>query len=57
MQEPLILEDSEDEHDWEEVDVPEQQHLEITIQTVARPKDATTVNKSVSFLMEGYVFS
>jgi hypothetical protein len=52
-QELLIHEDSEDEHDWEEIDVPEQQHLEITIQTAARPKDDTVVNKSVSFLMKG----
>ena len=42
-------EDSEDELDWEEVDVTEQQHLEITIQAAARPKQDAVVNKSVSF--------
>ena len=55
-QEPLVHEDSEDELDWEEVNVPEQQHLEITIQTTARPKEDAVVNKSVSFLMKRYVF-
>jgi hypothetical protein len=37
----LVEGDSEDEFDWEEVQVPEQRHLEITLQ--ARPKsDAVT---------------
>jgi hypothetical protein len=41
----LVGEDSDDEFDWEEVQVPEQPHLEITLQ--ARPKsDAAT--KSVA---------
>jgi xeroderma pigmentosum group C-complementing protein len=44
---PGILDDSEDELDWEEVVVPEQQPLEITIQTGARPKQDAAVNKSV----------
>lgn len=48
-QDITIYQDSEDELDWEEVEVPEQQHLEITIQTSSsRPKTDTT--KSVSFL-------
>lgn len=56
-QEPSVQEDSEDELDWEEVDVPEQQHLEITIQTATRPKQGAAANKSVSFLITGYAFS
>jgi len=54
-QDPGIREDSEDELDWEEVDVPEQRHLEITIQTVAWPKEDAAVNKSV-LLMKGCAF-
>lgn len=43
--EPILQDDSEDEIDWEEVQVPqEQQHLEITLQ--ARPRQDTS-NKSV----------
>lgn len=42
--------DSEDELDWEEVEVPEQQHLEITIPTSSSRSKADLVNKSVSFL-------
>lgn len=45
-----INQDSEDEIDWEEVEVPEQQHLEITIQTSSARSKADVVNKSVSFL-------
>jgi xeroderma pigmentosum group C-complementing protein len=55
-EDPLVHEDSEDELDWEEINVPEQQHLEITIQTAARPKEDAAVNKSVSFLMKRFVF-
>lgn len=51
------LEDSEDELDWEEIDVPEQQHLEITIQTAASTRGHTAVNKSVSFRKKAYTFS
>jgi hypothetical protein len=52
-----ILEDSEDELDWEEVVVPELQPLEITIQTGARSKEDAAVNKSVHSPTRGYQFS
>ena len=44
----LLPEDSEDEFDWEEVEVPEHepQHLEITIN--AKPKANSSTNKSVT---------
>lgn len=41
---PNLEEDSEDDLDWEEVEVPEHQHLEITLR--ARPKP-NAVNKCV----------
>lgn len=45
---PIIEQDSEDDFDWEEVEVPvHEQHLEITIQAAgSRPKK--DVNKFVS---------
>jgi hypothetical protein len=43
----LVEGDSEDEFDWEEVQVPEQRHLEITLQ--ARPK-SDAVTKSVPLM-------
>ncbi|RDB14699.1 DNA repair protein rhp41 [Hypsizygus marmoreus] len=46
----LNQQDSEDEYDWEEIDVPKQQDLEITIQTTAsRPKkDAANKKQGIS---------
>lgn len=49
-EEPLV-EDTDDELDWEEVDVPEQQHLDITIQTGRSTKEDAAVSKSVPFLI------
>ena len=41
--------DSDDDFDWEEVQVPEHQHhLEITLQTHAKPPDKN-INKFVVF--------
>jgi hypothetical protein len=45
-----LNEDSEDEFDWEEVEVPEKQDLEITIQTSGSRRKTDTINKSVSFV-------
>lgn len=45
----LQQDDSEDEFDWEEVEVPEHepQHLEITFQAHPKPADGASLNKSV----------
>jgi xeroderma pigmentosum group C-complementing protein len=45
----LIQDDSEDEFDWEEVDVPEHepQHLEITLQLNPKSTKAAASNKLV----------
>lgn len=40
--------DSEDDLDWEEVEVPEHQHLEITLD-IGKPKTDDKANKFVFF--------
>lgn len=50
QEDAMLQEDSEDELDWEEVEVPEHQvpHLEITLQTKPKDSGKASANKSVA---------